>query len=55
MSFLLVVAMSVPTGTTSADDSVPKPEIQIARATGAIVIDGNLDDAGWQGVTPDTT
>ena len=55
MLLLMVVATSACTGTARADDAAPKPEIHIAHATGAIVIDGNFDDAGWQGVTPETT
>ncbi len=33
----------------------PGPPLTIARATGPIAIDGDLSDAGWQGITPDTT
>jgi len=32
----------------------PGPPITIERAKGPIVLDGNLDDAGWQGITPVT-
>src|SRR5216684_2229025 len=32
----------------------PGPPITIQRATGAIVLDGDLNDAGWQGITPVT-
>ncbi len=33
----------------------PGPPIAIQRITGPITLDGNLDDAGWKGITPDTT
>ena len=33
----------------------PGPPIGIARTSGPITIDGDLSDAGWQGVTPVTT
>jgi hypothetical protein len=32
----------------------PGPPITIQRAAGAIVLDGDLNDAGWQGITPVT-
>jgi hypothetical protein len=37
-----------------AADPQPGPPLQIVRATGEIVADGELDDAGWQNVTPVT-
>jgi len=35
----------------AADDAEGSPEIRIQRAAGAIVIDGDLSDPGWQGAT----
>ena len=35
-----------------ADDSVPPVSLAIARITGTIAVDGNLDDEGWRGATP---
>ena len=42
-------------GAARAEDALPKSVIHIERAKGVIVVDGNLDDGGWQGVVPDTT
>ena len=36
-------------------DPQPGPPLTIHRAAGSIVLDGDLSDAGWQGVEPDTT
>ena len=38
-----------------AQSSLAGETLHIARATGAIKIDGNLSDEGWHGVTPVTT
>ena len=37
-------------GVAQAADPVPGPPLTIKRAAGPIVIDGVLDDAGWQGI-----
>ena len=38
-----------------AADPQPGPPLSIRRAAGPIVADGDLSDAGWQGVEPVTT
>lgn len=54
--FLLVMsAWVMMRGVAQGDDAPPKPVIHIERAKGTIVVDGNLDDDGWQGIAPDTT
>ena len=35
----------------AADDPAASPEIRLHRAAGAIAIDGDLSDPGWQGAT----
>jgi hypothetical protein len=50
---LLAVALLAPAA--RAADPAPGPPLTIRRAPGAIAIDGDLDDAGWQGVEPITT
>ncbi|MDD5562667.1 MAG: DUF5916 domain-containing protein [Thermoanaerobaculaceae bacterium] len=39
------------TGAASAEQSLRGPEIRIARAAGAITVDGDLSDPGWRGAT----
>ncbi len=50
-----LLACAVVTSAVNADDAVPKSVISIQHSTGAIVVDGNLDDAGWTTVAPETT
>ncbi len=49
---VIALAMTVPAVARSAD---PVPPITIKRAAGPIVLDGDLSDAGWQGIDPITT
>ncbi len=51
-ALLFLVTCSCP---LLAQSSLSGETIHIGRATGAIKIDGNLSDEGWQGVTPVTT
>jgi hypothetical protein len=48
---LLVAAVEASAAATSPSPP-PSPELHIARATGPITIDADLDDAGWKGVAP---
>ena len=52
--FLLLLSLAGTAGPAAAAHH-PGPPIGIARVSGAITIDGDLSDAGWQGVTPVTT
>ena len=51
--FLAAVLLAALTAPAEAADStavaVPRPPLHIRKAAGPIVLDGNLDDAGWQG------
>jgi len=56
-SVLLAYALTIPAISGSAaraaqapPSTEPLPEIRIARAAGQIVVDGDLSDAGWNGV-----
>ena len=51
--FLLLLAGSAP---RAAGAAAPQPgaPLTIARAQGAIVLDGELDDDGWRHATPIT-
>src|SRR5689334_15227697 len=51
---LLVLAVGA-AGVARAAAPTPGPTITIQHAAGAIAIDGDLSDAGWQGITPITT
>jgi hypothetical protein len=53
VSLWLAAALACPASAWCAAPQ-PGPPLTIARATGAIVLDGNLDDAGWKDVTPVT-
>ena len=44
---LLICALCA--GNAAGSEPSKGAEIRIARATGPIVIDGDLDDAGWEG------
>ena len=48
---LLVLLASLPRPSWAADPQ-PGPPFAIHRAAGAITLDGDLSDPGWQGVTP---
>ena len=50
---LLVLLAGLPTPSWAADPH-PGPPITIQRASGAITLDGDLSDPGWQGLTPIT-
>ncbi len=52
--WLLLASLLTPAAARAADPQ-PGPPLTIARAAGPIVADGDLSDAGWQGVTPVTT
>jgi hypothetical protein len=49
---LLLVALPI---SARAADPKPGPPLTIHRAAGAIVLDGDLSDAGWQGIEEITT
>jgi len=51
----LVVALAPATAPSWAADPQPGPPLTIRKAAGPIVTDGDLSDAGWQGVEPVTT
>ncbi len=51
--FALSLVVVAPTAW--AADPAPRTPLTIQRAAGPIVLDGELSDAGWQGITPDTT
>ena len=51
----LVLCLSLAAAPAFAAGAEQAPPINITRATGSIVIDGNLSDAGWQGATKVTT
>ena len=53
VSLLLLVALAIPPRARSAAPR-PGPPLTIQRATGPIVLDGDLDDAGWREVAPVT-
>src|SRR5688572_19208298 len=57
LAYLFSVPLLLPAGAAwAADaDSVAKPALQIRKASAAIVLDGDLSDAGWQGIEPITT
>jgi len=46
-----VIALALMAGSAAAQDFRPqfRPELTVRRADGAIVVDGELDDAGWRG------
>ncbi|HEX3108299.1 MAG TPA: hypothetical protein VHU41_04325, partial [Thermoanaerobaculia bacterium] len=46
---LLIALMVCCVPAFAADDSLPN--IHITHASGPIVVDGDLSDAGWQGAT----
>jgi uncharacterized protein DUF5916 len=48
-------ALFLALSTAWAADPQPGPPLTIHKATGPIVTDGDLSDAGWQGVEPVTT
>ena len=50
---VLFLAACLPALATAADPQ-PGPPIAIQRAAGPITLDGNLNDPGWQGLTPIT-
>src|SRR5882672_12391437 len=52
--WLVLATLAIPSLAWCADPQ-PGPPLTIHRAAGPIVLDGDLDDAGWQGVEPDTT
>ncbi len=52
---LLVLATACAPTALWATDPQPGPPLTIRRAAGPIVVDGNLSDAGWQGIEPVTT
>lgn len=52
-TLLLAAALTLPVQAWPAAPS-PGPPLTIARARGAIVLDGRLDDAGWRDVAPVT-
>jgi hypothetical protein len=51
---LLLAFMAIPASLWAADPQ-PGPPLTIQRAAGPITPDGDLSDAGWQGVAPVTT
>lgn len=53
-SVLLVVLVAALARPALAAAPQPGPPLAIARAAGPIVLDGNLEDAGWKGVQPIT-
>jgi hypothetical protein len=53
VGLLFAVALLAPAA--RAADPAAGPPLTIRRAPGAIAIDGDLDDAGWQGIEPITT
>ena len=46
---LMPLALAVCAEAAASAEAPPKPAIAIRRATGAIAVDGDLSDAGWQG------
>jgi hypothetical protein len=55
LSALALCALSAVAARPTAAAEHPGPPIAIQRATAPISIDGDLTDAGWQGITPVTT
>src|SRR2546422_9038448 len=53
-SILLLVLLAALPAPSWAADPPPGPPITIQRAAGAITLDGDLSDPGWQGLTPIT-
>src|SRR5688572_24373107 len=51
---VLVLSLFVP-GVARSATPQPGPPLTIRRAAGSISIDGDLSDAGWQGIDPVTT
>src|SRR5437867_3314588 len=51
--FLFAFAVVAPAIARAAAPQ-PGPPLTIRRAAGPIVIDGELSDAGWQGIAPDS-
>jgi hypothetical protein len=41
-------------GARHASHSIPTPTAIASQRSGALVVDGRLDDAAWQGATPVT-
>ena len=55
LAALLVLSAGVAAGPALAADPKPGPPLTIQRAAGEINIDGDVNDAGWQGIQPVTT
>ena len=56
--FVLLLFAAILCGGSSlafAADAAPKPQLAIHHTSGAIALDGDLSDAGWQGVEPVST
>ncbi|MFI5120128.1 MAG: DUF5916 domain-containing protein [Thermoanaerobaculia bacterium] len=47
----VVLSLLISAGNAAGSEPAKGPEIRIGRTTGPITIDGDLDDAGWQGAT----
>lgn len=54
-TLLLLLACAGSTPAAFAAAPKPGPPLTITRATGPIVLDGDLSDAGWRSVAPETT
>jgi hypothetical protein len=52
---LLMLAAAAIAPPARAADPAPGPPLTITRAAGPIIVDGDLSDAGWQGVAPVST
>lgn len=52
---MIVAALCLAPPPSRAADPSPGPPLTIVRLSGPVEVDGDLSDAGWQAVTPDTT
>ena len=55
LALIALVGLATFASPAGAADPAPGPPLTIQRAPGAIALDGDLADPGWQGATPITT
>lgn len=55
LTILLAAILAVPATESRAADPSPGPPLTIRKAAGPITLDGDLSDAGWQGLEAITT
>ncbi len=55
LAFLPLLLLTILPSRTHAADPQPGPPLTIHKATGPITVDGDLSDAGWQGIEGITT